>query len=279
MATRNEVLQACADQPPEAVLSLTQTCPDPPTEMQMAYKAAENGNSTLLHWLLHNATTPLPRGTLLLAAASALSQPCIQAVLDLGLDINLANDPDLIANDRIGGVIHRALRSPNCTEAFIAWLLERGADPNAVDAGWQRHVLVYAMTHGPDGSMPIVKLLIAYGADVNRAKALHYAASCNDIEKARFLVEEAGANVDEPGVPEKDFYWERGPGTPLHTAVARGHSRVAHYLLKKGADLDARDAIKGMTPLEVAEDRWGPPSILSILKIWRKKRQRDETGA
>lgn len=89
--------------------------------MQMAYKAVENGNSALLHWLLHNATTPLPRGTLLLAAASALSQPCIQAVLDLGLDINLANDPSTdLANDRIGGVIHRALRSPACTEAFVA---------------------------------------------------------------------------------------------------------------------------------------------------------------
>lgn len=51
-------------------------------------------------------------------------------------------------------------------------------------------------------------LLIAHGADVDRAKALHFASSCNDIKKARFLVEEADANVYEPGVPEKDFYWE-----------------------------------------------------------------------
>lgn len=226
MATRDEILQACADQSPEAVISLAQTCPDPPTEMQLAYKAAQNGNSALLHWLLHNAATLLSRGTLLNGAASALSKPCMQNLLDDGLDINLANNPDMdVANDDIGGVIHSALRNPDCIEDFIAWLLKRGADPNIVDAAWQRHVLVYAMTHGPNGSMPIVKVLIAYGADVNRAKALHFAASCNDIEKARFLVEEAGANTDKPGVPKKDFYWERGPRTPLHSAVARDHSR------------------------------------------------------
>lgn len=205
MVTRNEVLQACADQSPEAVISLAQTCPDPPTEMQLAYKAEQNGNSVLLHRLLHNAATPLSRGTLLNVAANALSKPCMQVLLDDGLGINLANDPDMdVANDDIGGVIHRALRNPDCTEDFIAWLLEQGADPNVEDAAWQRHTLVYAMAHGLDGSMPIVKLLIAYGADVNRAKALHFAASCNDVKKARFLVEEAGANVDEPGVPENE---------------------------------------------------------------------------
>lgn len=284
MATRSEVLEACTKQPAEAVLALAQTCAaaDRPTEMQMAYQAVKHGNVALLRWLLHNATTPVSRGILLLEAASARSQPCMQAILDLGLDINLANDPTGLrpSTDRVGGVLHRALLSPRCPPDFFAWLLECGADPNAVETGAQRHILIYAMAHGDDDTaMPIVKLLLAYGADVNRGKALHYVASVNDVKKARFLVEEAGANVDEPGVPEKDFYWERGPGTPLHTAVARGHSGVTGYLLKQGASLDTRDAIKGMTPLEVAEDRWGPRSVITVLKLWHKKRQNNEPSA
>ncbi|KAL1642911.1 hypothetical protein SLS58_005153 [Diplodia intermedia] len=45
---------------------------------------------------------------------------------------NLTNDPDIdLAEDRIGGVLHRALRQPDCTDDFITWLLERGANPNA----------------------------------------------------------------------------------------------------------------------------------------------------
>jgi ankyrin repeat protein len=41
--------------------------------------------------------------------------------------------------------------------------------------------------------------------------------------------------------------------TPLHLAVARGHSEVVAILLKYNARLDIRDK-NGMTPLQLAEN-------------------------
>ncbi|EKG09607.1 hypothetical protein MPH_13337 [Macrophomina phaseolina MS6] len=137
---------------------------------------------------------------LLLAAAGVHSKPCVQVILEnLGWwdNINLAID------DRSGGVLQRALGRNDCPKDFIVWLLELGADPNLTEPSEKRHSLVCAVYHG---SIPIIKLLIAHGADVNGSKALHAAASSGKLERVKFLVEEAGANVNEPGHPRADRY-------------------------------------------------------------------------
>ncbi|OJD29654.1 ankyrin repeat protein [Diplodia corticola] len=250
MSTPDEILQACASQPLETVLSLLSTCPNPPQAREMASQAVRHDRLPLLQHILANTPRESlePTGMLLLDAASGRSPACVQAMLDTGLSINL-ND------DRTGGVLHRALGGVGCPESFIAWLLERGAavnhpgdyDPDGFNPD-QVHCMCNGVSHG---TVPILRLLVAAGAHVDGSRALHYAAWCDRLEAARFLVEECGAAVDAPaGV--RGWYWRGDVGsTPLHVAVAGNSVRVAEYLLEKGADLEAKNAA-GRTPLQDA---------------------------
>ncbi|KKY13293.1 putative ankyrin repeat domain [Diplodia seriata] len=216
----------------------------------MAGQAAKHGRADLLQYFLQNCKPSdlEPRGMILLDAAQARSKPCVQLMLDQGLDINGADD-------MVGGVLHRALGSIGCTEDFLAWLIERGAlvnhpEDNVRD---QVHCLCRAVSHG---TIPIMRLLVAAGADVDGSRALHYAVHCGYIDKAKYLVEKAGATVDLPnGVNMTRYirYWYADAGaTPLHVAAAHSQVAAAEYLLEKGADIEAKNAA-GRTPLQEVE--------------------------
>ncbi|OJD29990.1 uncharacterized protein BKCO1_680008 [Diplodia corticola] len=249
MATLDEVLHACVDQPLDTVLSLASTCSHERCEIEMARAAATDGRADLLDYLVHNATTSLePCGMLLLTSAGAHSKACVQVMLDQGLDINRYDD-------RIGGVLHWALGGGGCPEDFITWLLERGALVNHPEDSWcDIHCLLPAVSHG---TVPIMKILVAAGANVGSSAALHYAVRCGYLDKVKYLVEEAGVAVDTPaGVDTNSFspfYWCGDAGsTPLHVAAAHNQVAAAEYLLEMGADMAAKNA-GGRTPLQEAE--------------------------
>jgi ankyrin repeat protein len=89
--------------------------------------------------------------------------------------------------------------------AFIETLLRIGADPNPTDhAGFPPLIAALCCSHAQPGSpgrpdvVDIVRLLIAYGADVhqrgvNDYTPLHAAVAWNNIEAARVLLD-AGAD-------------------------------------------------------------------------------------
>jgi ankyrin repeat protein len=85
--------------------------------------------------------------------------------------------------------------------------------------------------HGPE----VVRVLAAAGADPNSREtgkgsetALHWAASNDDVEVARALIE-AGADVNLP---------DGSIGTPLENAVGYGCWNVARLLVERGARVD-----------------------------------------
>ncbi len=76
----------------------------------------------------------------------------------------------------------------------------------------------------PDG-LPVVELLVAAGADINRAcehgyTALHMAAQWGHLDVVRFLVD-SGAHPRP--VSDRD-------GTPADMARRRGHQRIVEFL-------------------------------------------------
>ena len=93
----------------------------------------------------------------------------------------------------------------------------------------------------PNGPQ-IVSILIGAGADPNGAiegswhaeTPLHWAASSDDVEVARALID-GGANIEAIGA-------SLGGGTPLDDAVGYGCWQVARLLVERGARIDMGQA-------------------------------------
>jgi len=126
-------------------------------------------------------------------------------------------------------------------------LLKAGADVKAVnDYG------VNAMQLAADSAnTDLIQLLLKAGADPNSANpdgetALHLVARAGNLDAAKLLLR-AGAQVD----PRENF----GSQTPLMWAVARRHPEMVELLASKGADVNARSAIRDYQRVATAESR------------------------
>ncbi|MES2504219.1 MAG: ankyrin repeat domain-containing protein [Myxococcota bacterium] len=72
---------------------------------------------------------------------------------------------------------------------------------------------------------------------------LHSAVKFNRMEEVRKLIEQDGISANSS---------DNNRNTPMHIAAYQGDISMIKYLASKGADLNARDAPKGRTPLHVA---------------------------
>lgn len=128
------------------------------------------------------------------------------------------------------------------------------------------------------GHWKVCDFLIKYGADVNAPVsetgetplhgALAKAGRPYFLYVIRLLIEH-GANVNARTIPGKTtgaFMRDvRTKGeTPLHRAAAYADEATIEFLLKHGADREARDA-NGDSPLTWASEHLRPGSILALL--------------
>ena len=97
------------------------------------------------------------------------------------------------------------------------------AGVNTMSESSQLPLHAAAFTLGGNGEM--IRLLLAYGADVNARNngetALHYAARRGSVINAKVLVEDGGADIDAK---------DRNGKTPLDIAREEGNSSVERYL-------------------------------------------------
>jgi uncharacterized protein len=126
-------------------------------------------------------------------------------------------------------------------------LVKAGADVHATNAYG-----VNAMQLAADSAnTELVALLLKAGADpespnADGETALHLVARAGNIEAAKLLLK-AGAKVD----PVESF----GGQTPLMWAVARRHPAMVEFLASKGANVNARSAIRDYQRVVQAESR------------------------
>jgi len=126
-------------------------------------------------------------------------------------------------------------------------LLAAGADPSAVNIYG-----VDAMQLAADESnTELLRLLLKAGANPNSVNAdgetvLHLVARSGNLDAAKLLVN-AGAQVD----PRERF----GGQTPLMWATARRHPDLVRFLASKGADVNARSAVRDYQRVVTAESR------------------------
>jgi len=126
-------------------------------------------------------------------------------------------------------------------------LLAAGADAKAVNAYGAS-----AMQLAADASnTELIRVLLKAGADANSPNpdgetALHLVARAGNVEAAKLLLK-AGAEVDA----RESF----GGQTPLMWAVARRHPEMVELLADKGADVNARSAVRDYLRVATAESR------------------------
>ncbi|KAM9873437.1 Ankyrin repeat domain-containing protein 50-like protein 3 [Verticillium dahliae] len=138
-------------------------------------------------------------------------------------------------------------------------LLEKGADVEAKDSGYNRTPLSWAAEKGRDA---VVKLLLEKGADVEAKDSgyrtpLSRAAGNGRAAVVKLLLEK-GADVET-----KDGRYDHR--TPLSRAADNGHEAIVKLLLEKGANIEAKDGL-GQTPLWRAAE-CGHEAVVKLLLV------------
>uniref|UniRef100_A0A0G4HA79 Uncharacterized protein n=1 Tax=Chromera velia CCMP2878 TaxID=1169474 RepID=A0A0G4HA79_9ALVE len=123
-----------------------------------------------------------------------------------------------------------------------------------------------------EGSVPALRALLSFGADVNRrdsqgATALMWASVRGHCDAVRTLVE-WGADVEARNEDNPEPSWRNGKGrSALIMAAEEGQVGVVEILLEAGANVEAVDA-RGNTALMVASHRgrtWSHRAVVRLL--------------
>lgn len=129
-------------------------------------------------------------------------------------------------------------------------LLKEGADVKATNSYGVNAMQLAADTANTE----LIRLLLKAGADPESPNsdgetALHLVARSGNVEAAKLLLK-AGAKVEA-----RERFGEQ---TPLMWATARRHPQMVELLLSKGADVNARSAVRDYQRVATAESRAAP---------------------
>ena len=206
--------------------------------------AAEAGQREAVRLLIDkganvNATTPTGSGLLHLAVSHG-----DRVLLDLLYAKGFDPKKDAASRGR-DSALAPAIRARN--RAAIDWLIEKGADVNAVDASGGTPLLAAAPGRDP----ALIAHLISRGADVRRANRngetlLHVVMGWADPGLTEALIA-AGADVNA-----KD-----GKGrNALSLAASHGRPDTVDFLIDRSSDLNVKDANGEAALLSVLKKGW-----------------------
>lgn len=211
-------------------ISSAQSAAGPAGSEQEFFDAIKKGNLQRVSELIRqqpslrqastkNGTTPI------LLAVYADHRDIAESIIASGVELNIF---EASATGRIKQVRELLKKDPALAKAY---------SPD----GW-------TALHLNFGNLPIAKLLLDRGADIDAvsknkfvATPLQGAIVMERIDLARLFLDR-GAKVNPRG---------EGGASPLHEAAGNGRIELAKLLLKRGADVNAKDD-EGKTPLTIA---------------------------
>ena len=166
----------------------------------------------------------------------------------------------------ISGILETKLSDPR-------YMFEEHVDPRAGMTIESAPNLTFAINKG---RQDILKVLLENGAPTHDYgphgdTPIHAATAKGSIDMISLLLEN-GANINQmmctPHVGhETDYSQQRMSWRPLHIACRQGKTRVADFLVQRGADLNAQ-AMSGATPLHIiASFGDDTASFLDIIQI------------
>lgn len=201
--------------------------------------AIRGNHFDLVAFLLESGADPRIKGqyqdTVLLEAAHAGRLDIVELALKFGAD------PLVISGHNMSGILFAAR---NGDLAMAKLFIELGADVNSTNS------IDDSALHFAAGNLPMLRLLMENGADINHAdgrgitvlhKAIYY--SYNNLNIIKYLYEN-GADINQP---------DNDGETPLFVAIAGRRPEVVKWLLEHGASVDIKDK-RGWTPLQYAEN-------------------------
>src|SRR6267142_81384 len=115
------------------------------------------------------------------------------------------------------------------------------------------HLSIWLWIYNP--TAPSWERKSAKGPSPPRGTPLHYAAFFGLHDAIELL-----AIADSQDLNSQSFYQN---STPLHLVAREGHVKVARFLVKRGADMEARDS-SGRTPLHKVSE-WGHVELARLL--------------
>jgi ankyrin repeat protein len=162
-----------------------------------------------------------------------------------------------------GGNIHKRCNSGlslvhlaalNGQRDTVKFLIENNANQNAQDSKGETPVRKAIRRN----HCAVVEFIIDREDLINtneKRALLHYAASDNSTEVAKFLI-----------LRGEDVNTQINTGTPLHHAAANNSREVAEILISNGAEMDILDSFLGQAPLHRAIE-WGNLEVVELLVI------------
>ena len=154
----------------------------------------------------------------------------------------------------------------NDLEAAKDWL-DRGLDPDFVGDRIGTGLMIAAW----QGSVPMMELFAAKGADINRMnalgeQALMHAAWRGNLEAVQWLMGK-GATLNR-----SNKQW-----TALHYASFSGKDEVVKFLVARGADIDARSP-NGSTPLMMAVYEGRESTVKQLVRLGADRKLTNDAG-
>ncbi len=254
--TQEQILAACKDGDVEELRSLLNGLDgagrqDPDLFKKMLQSAARSCQLSAVQYLIsQNSSFTIDRETGLAVATSG-SIEIYEALY--------AIDPNVISLHfgHTGDPITIAVSSSNVP--VLAFLLEKGADPNAGRYLSRWSPIALAAQGSSEGIIP---LLMKHGAQTSGSNALQNAVTAGRLDFVEALLKD-GADVNDAldyhHVPKLFDHME----TPLHTAVRLAKLDMVAKLLQHGADPKLPDS-KGKTVVMRAQEK-GREDIIEAL--------------
>ncbi|MGI9548920.1 MAG: ankyrin repeat domain-containing protein [Bdellovibrionales bacterium] len=195
----------------------------------------------------------------------------------VGFSDNEKCNPNLFKKNHLTKKLHKAISKDKSLNE-IGYLIDRGADPNAIRSPnflikWILALRKTAISIASEKrDFEILNLLIDKGADLNttiftpqgeKIGALHIASEQGDLPMVKFLIKN-GVNVNNKTFRHKEnfiYFSVEKSRTAMHFASKNGHVEVVKFLVEQGAKVDAKTS-NNDTPLHKA-------SMMGELRIVR----------
>ncbi len=165
----------------------------------------------------------------------------ILLLLKYKADINQQSENDLKQTALHLAVAQRQL-------ALVELLVAQGADLMLKDANKMMPIAIAAQ----QGNAELVQFLHEKGSDLQKSRALFYAANCQQSSAALEYLLDTGIDIN---MPNPNGY------TPLFSAISAYSLKNVKLLIDRGADIKLHSP-KGMTVLEHAFACWGEVECL-----------------